>query len=103
MEAKMTTEKIEAPVPFAPHPDTLADNRMTILSADKSRLICYCPRNHCGAVLHVQLGLWAIYTPMSFREFFNTLGQRGISLPQGPDYETWIQAIALAAAGEVAH
>lgn len=99
----MNEQRIEVPVPRAPHEDTLKEPQLTILSADKSRLICYCPRNRCGAVLHIQLGLWAIYSPLSFREFCNTLGQRGIMLPQGDDHETWLQALALAVPGENLH
>jgi len=96
--------KMQIPLPQAPHPDTLADPRLKILSADRDKLICYCPRNHCGALLDIQAGLWAIYCPLSFQEFYNTLGQRGVALPAGDDYETWLQALGMAAdAGTVSH
>ncbi len=89
----MTESALKAPRPTAPHPDTLADPLMTIADAEQGRLVCYCPRNRCGAVLHIEAGLWAIYSPMSVGEFINTIGQRGIALPQGPDLERWLAAI----------
>lgn len=94
---------MNVPLPQAPHPDTLKIPYLTILSADQSQLICWCPRNHCGAILNIKVGLWAIYCPMSFQEFYDTLGMRGVTLPQGSDYERWLQALGLAAADGVSH
>jgi hypothetical protein len=92
----MPKNSMAIPVPKAPHPDTLADPHLTIASAEQDKLICFCPRNKCGAVLHVASGLWAIYSPLSFIEFYNTIGERGIELPKGHDYELWMQSVALA-------
>jgi hypothetical protein len=57
----------------------------------------------CGAVLHIDAGLWAIYCPLSFKEFCETLGERGVFLPQGKDLDTWLQTIAMATPRDVTH
>lgn len=89
----MTETAIKAPVPRAPHPDTLADPDLTIMDVDRGRLICYCPRHRAGAVLHVEAGLWAIYTPLGVDEFIATIGERGIALPKGDDLARWLTAV----------
>lgn len=89
----MTEKTLKVPQPTAPHPDTLKDPELTIMDTGRGRLVCYCPRNRAGAVLHIEAGLWAIYSPMSVDEFVNTIGERGIALPQGADLERWLTAV----------
>ena len=103
-ETKMIEQGMQVKLPRAPHPDTLNNPQMLILSVCRKQLICYCPQHRCGAVLQIDTDVWIMHNPVSFVEFYNTLAQRGIELPEGEGHDAWLQAIALASPqGDVAH
>ena len=90
MKAKMQT-----PIPRAPHPNTLRDPNFTILDANGTQLLCWCPLHRCGAVYHIETRIWTIQSEVGFVEFLAALKTRGF-LPQNGDLLQWIDTCATA-------
>lgn len=94
----MSESKHQAPVPRAPHPDTLRNPRFTILDASGTRLLCWCPVHRCGAVYATEAGVWNLQVPVSFGEFLLALKTRGLVVDNSPDLVQWIDACTAAQA-----
>lgn len=90
----MSENKMTAFEPLAPAAETLADPRYALRDESQGRLILYCPRNNCGAVYWIDPGMWTMYCPIDLPSFIGSLADRGIALPEGPDLQTWMDAVS---------
>lgn len=77
--------------PRAPSVETLASGRYVILSADGSRLICWCPIHSCGAVYNAEAGVWWMQQPLSFGEFLTALRAQKVLVDSSADLAQWIE------------
>ena len=65
-------------------------------------LVHYDPKQQVGAVLFLSVECWAIYGPMTFDGFVQSLHARRIVAPDSDDLATWVAACTQsAAAGEL--
>ncbi len=93
---------VQTSVPKAPHPDTLADGDLLIIDEANGLLICYCPRNRCGALYALEVELWKMISPISFGDWLQVIEAQGIRLPEGANRQRWfdrIEAVTLLASG----
>lgn len=96
----MSENKHPAPMPRAPHIDTLRDASMTILDRTGTRLLCWCPRHECGAIYHVEAMVWSMESPIAFGEFLHALQHRSLAPETGTDdLARWIEACTQPPAG----
>lgn len=85
--------RISVFAPKAPHPDSLADGELIIQNDAQQLLVMYCPRNRTGGLYYVEMGTWALQTPIAFGDFLAFLKQRDIQLPDGPDLQRWLDRV----------
>jgi len=91
----MSMNSTTAYAPLAPAAATLTDERFTIRDQSQTMLVCYCPQNHCGAVYHIDPGMWCLWVPIDLPSFLGSLHDRKIELASGPDLEQWLDAVTL--------
>lgn len=81
--------KIATPTPRAPHIDTLRDPEFATVDRSGTRLLIWCPRHRCGAVLHLEVGIWSMEMPISFQEFLIGLRTRDLAPADSEDLVRW--------------
>ena len=91
------TGTIRTFLPRAPHPDSLADQRLSITDAGGTLLVHYDPRHRCAGIWYpAPIAKWTIFTPVSVEEFLAALPRLGVQIADGPALQKWLDAIAQA-------
>lgn len=93
-DSQMSMDSTTAYAPLAPAAETLTDPQFTIRDKSQAMLVCYCPRNRCGAIYHIDPGMWCLWVPIDLPSFLGSLHDRKIELAAGPDLESWLDAVS---------
>lgn len=57
-------------------------------------LVVFDPLRHVGGVYHLEQEVWRLYVPIPLHEFLGALASNGITLAEGADLQTWLDAVA---------
>jgi len=97
----MTEQRFKVPKPRAPRDEVLADGRYVIATEHPGgrALVAYDPAVQSGAVFHVEQQVWRMWSPLPLAEFLSALQANGFALPDGPDLQVWLDAVAELAGG----
>ncbi|MBX5463684.1 MAG: hypothetical protein IRZ28_21685 [Steroidobacteraceae bacterium] len=93
------TNRMTIPKPLAPREEILTDGRHVLKAQHASGpvLVVFDPLQHVGGVYHVAQEMWRLYVPIQLHELLGALRDNGFTLPDGPDLQTWLDAVALLA------
>lgn len=100
----MSERRLFVPEPPRLDPLRLQSPRFTIRAASPAGgcLVHYDPAQSVGAVFFLAVECWAIYGPLAFDGFVQSLRDRQIVAPDSDDLATWVAACSqLPMAGEL--
>lgn len=90
----MTAQRLFVPDPPRVDPLRLQSPRYTMrgMSEAGGVLVHFDPAQHVGAVFFLAVECWAIYGPIAFEGFVQSLKDRQIVVPDSDDLATWVAA-----------